>query len=185
MNLFISHDWLKEFVQIKTKPEALARLLSLSGPSVERTKNLGKFFDGMVVGKVMASEKHPNADRLTVNKVDIGVRTVQIICGAPNVRVGMLAAVALPGAKVRWHGEGELVTLAATKIRGVESFGMMCAGSEIGLEKMGGDGIVDISFTNAPAGTSVAKALDMDDTVFEIEVTSNRPDAMSVVGIAR
>ncbi|MDO8582055.1 MAG: phenylalanine--tRNA ligase subunit beta [bacterium] len=185
MNLFVSYNWLKEFVQTREKPEELARLLSLSGPSVERSRNLGKFFDGMVVGKVVASEKHPNADRLTVNKVDVGGKTVQIICGAPNVRVGMLAAVALPGAKVRWHGEGDLVTLAATKIRGVESFGMMCGANEIGLEKMGGDGIVDISFTNAKAGTPLAKALDMDDTVFEIEVTSNRPDAMSVVGIAR
>ncbi len=185
MNLFISYNWLREFVQTREKPEALARLLSLSGPSVERVKKMSAVWDGMVVGKVVASEKHPNADRLTVNKVDVGGKTVQIICGAPNVAVGMLAVVALPGAKVRWHGEGELVTLTATKIRGVESFGMMCGANEIGLEKMGGDGIVDCSFTNAKAGTPLAKALDMDDTIFEIEVTSNRPDAMSVVGVAR
>ena len=185
MNLLLSYNWLKEFVQTNESPERLARLLSLSGPSIERAKNMGELWKGMVVGKVLASEKHPNADRLTVNKVDIGGKIVQIICGAGNVRVGMLVAVALPGAYVRWHGAGDPVALTATKIRGVESFGMMCAGSEIGLEKMGGDGIADISFTNTKAGTPLVKALDMDDTIFEIEVTSNRPDAMSVVGLAR
>src|SRR3989338_7587612 len=151
MNFLLSHHWLKEFVQTNESPERLARLLSLSGPSIERAKNMGELWKGMVVGKVLASEKHPHADRLTVNKVGIGGKTVTIICGAGNVRVGMLAAVALPGAKVRWHGEGDLVMLAATKIRGVESFGMMCAANEIGLEKMGSDGIIDISFTDVKA----------------------------------
>lgn len=185
MNFLLSCNWLKEFVATNESPERLARLLSLSGPSVERVKKMKELWDGMVVGKVTASEKHPNADRLTVNNVDIGGKIAQIICGAPNVKIGMLAAVALPGAKVRWHGESDLKALTATKIRGVESLGMMCAGNEIGFEKYPGDGIMDISFTNAKAGTPLTKALDMEDTVFEIEVTSNRPDAMSVVGIAR
>lgn len=185
MNFLLSFEWLKEFVSLREKPEQLAQCFSLSGPSVERMRCVRDSLETMVVGKVRESKKHPNADRLTVNSVDVGMKMIQIICGAPNVKVGMLVAVALPGAKVRWHGKGDLVTLEKTNIRGVESFGMMCAANEIGLEKFPGEGIMDISFTNAKPGTPLAKALDIDDTLLDVEVTSNRPDMMSVVGLAR
>ncbi|MBI4276333.1 phenylalanine--tRNA ligase subunit beta, partial [Candidatus Uhrbacteria bacterium] len=187
MNLLVSYNWLKEFVAVKQSPEKVAELLSVHALSTERLHHLARQWEKMVIGKVVKTEKHPNADKLTVNSVDIGAQTVQIICGAPNVRLGMLAAVALPGAKVRWHGTGELVALEAAKIRGVESFGMMCSGNEIGLEKYpdAAKGIIDLSWINAKPGTALAKALDMDDVLMDVEVTSNRPDAMSVVGVAR
>lgn len=188
MNLLVSYNWLKEFIKTNESPERLARLLSLSGPSVERSKNLGKFFDGMVVGVIKELKPHPDADRLRLAMVDIGDRTVTIVCGGTNLALNQKVFVALPGAKVRWHGEGDLVTLAPTKIRGVESFGMICAPSEVGFEKLqGGEReIWDLTkITDAKAGTPIASALQLNDTIFDIEVTSNRPDAMSVVGIAR
>ncbi len=187
MNLLVSYNWLKEFVDIKQSPEKVAELLSLHALSAERIYHLAQQWDKMVIGKVVKTEKHANADKLSLNHVDVGGKTVQIVCGASNVHAGMLVAVALPGAQVRWHGEGDLVTLAATKIRGVESFGMMCAANEIGLEKYpdASKGIIDLSWTNAKQGTALAQALDMDDVLLDVEMTSNRPDAMSIVGVAR
>ncbi|MBI4262317.1 phenylalanine--tRNA ligase subunit beta [Candidatus Uhrbacteria bacterium] len=202
MNLLVSYNWLKEFVAIKQSPEKVAELLSLHALSAERLYHIAKQMDKMVIGKVVKTEKHPNADKLSLNQVDVGGKTVQIVCGAPNVHAGMLVAVALPGARVRWHGEGDLVTLSATKIRGIESFGMMCAANEIGLEKYpdAAKGIIDLSwlqytengsldsrdpFSGVRPGMSLVKALDMDDVLMDVEVTSNRPDAMSIVGVAR
>ena len=114
--------------------------------------------------------------------------SVEIVCGGTNLAEGGRVAVALPGSKVRWHGEGEWVELKETSIRGVKSFGMICSPIELGFDKLQGEDreIWDLSaLTNAKAGTSLAAALDLDDVVFDIEVTTNRPDCMSIVGQAR
>lgn len=188
MNIELPYSWIKEFVRTKLSPEEFAARLSLSGPSVDRWRKMGEGLDGVVVGEVSAIENHPDADRLRIAKTRVGKSDTTIVCGGSNLRVGMKVAVALPGAAVRWHGEGEPVVLQKTKVRGVVSEGMICAANEIGLfdafpheERE----ILDLSFLSVAPGTPLAEALELDDTIFEIEVTSNRPDAFCAVGMAR
>lgn len=187
MDFKLSYNWLKEYVTFREGPEQLARVLSLSGPSVDRFRRLREQWDKVVIGKVLTVDRHPKADRLTVHTVEYGDTTATVVCGASNVRVGMLAALALPGASVRWHGEGDPIVLEKTTIRGVESFGMLCDAGEIGMPLVpgAGKGIWDLSWTNAASGTPLVKALDADDTIFDVEVTTNRLDMFSVIGLAR
>ncbi len=202
----ISLNWLQDFVNLPKNldPQDLADRLTMHVVEVESFEREAGKFEGMVVGKVMGIEKHPNADRLSVCNVDIGKAEsiklkaesvgAQIVCGGKNLKEGMLVAVALPGSKVRWHGEGDLVELKETEIRGVKSFGMICAGSEIGLDEMQraqpviGDGpqILDISAYKAKPGMPLASVLGKDDVVYEISNVSlsNRPDLWSHFGIA-
>lgn len=189
--MLISKQWLSEFVKLPAgvSDQDLAKTVTLSTVEVEKTIDQAGAMQGMVVGLVKAVAPHPNADRLKVCQVDVGGRVTQIVCGGTNVAEGMKVAVALPGSRVRWHGEGDLVELAKTKIRGEESEGMICAGVEIGIEKSG-EGereIMDLSDADAAAGTPLAKALGRDDVVFEIEHKSltNRPDLMGHYGMAR
>lgn len=195
----ISLNWLRDFVDLPKNitPQELGEKLSLHVVEVEGFEREADLFENMVVGKVVTIEKHPNADRLSVCVVDAGSagKKLNIVCGGKNLREGMLVAVALPGANVKWHGEGDLVELKEAEVRGVKSFGMICAGGEIGLEDMQarqpvvGDGphILDISDIRAKPGTSLAQALGKDDVVFEISNVSlsNRPDLWSHYGIAR
>jgi len=189
--MLISKQWLSEFVKLpKAVSDAdVARAITLSTVEVEKFVDQASAMENMVVGLVKSAAQHPNADRLKVCQVDIGARVTQIVCGGTNVVEGMKVAVALPGSRVRWHGEGELVELAKTKIRGEESEGMICAGAEIGIEKSdeGEHEIMDLSGLDAPAGTALAKALGRDDVIFEIEHKSltNRPDLMGHYGMAR
>ncbi len=187
MNILASFDWLKEYVKKTPSVEEFVRRMTEVGNSVERSIDVGASFDHMVVGKVLEVKPHPNADKLRVVVTDVG-EEVEIVCGGSNLEVGHLVAVALPGSKVKWHGEGELMEIKETELRGVKSFGMICAASEIGFEKLkqGEKEIWDLTeITNAKPGTPLAEALDLDDVLFDIEVTTNRPDAMSIVGLAR
>jgi len=189
MNILVSDKWLREYVKMKQTPDKFAALISLVGPSVEHINYRGAELDNVVVGKIVGLEKHPNADKLRLAKVDVGGKTLSIVCGGSNLSEGQLTAVALVGARVRWHGQGELVTLEPATIRGVASEGMICASSEIGLadrfpakdEKE----IVDLTSFGYKPGTPLAKALGLNDCVYDIEVTSNRPDAFGIVGLAR
>lgn len=188
MNILASYNWLKDFVKTDLSPEEFAKEFSLRSMSVETIDNLRGRFDNMVVGVVTAIDKHPGADRLRVVSVDLGSRTSAIVCGGSNVVVGMKVFVAGIGAKVRWHGAPEWTTLEKATIRGVESDGMICAASEVGFDKLpsGDHEIWDLTnVTDAPAGTPIAEALDLDDAIFDIEITSNRPDAMGMIGLAR
>jgi len=188
MEMFASYSWLKDLTGTKKSAEHVADVLSLHGSTVEHVVDWGAKFEDMVVGEIIEVNPHPNADKLKLCVTDIGKKKVQIVCGGANVAQGMKVAVALPGASVVWHGEGEPVVLEETKIRGEESYGMICGASEIFLEKLishGEKDIADISYVEAKAGTPLAKALGLDDTVFEIEVTSNRVDVMSMEGVAR
>ncbi len=189
--MLISKKWLSEFVDlpIDLSDREISERLTRSTVEVEGFVSQSAGFENMVVGRVLSCDKHPNADRLRVCQVDVG-ETVQIVCGGANVAVGMLVAVALPGARVKWHGQGELIELSETEIRGEKSFGMICASVEIGLAPTEGEGekdIRDLTATGAVPGTSLAEVLGKDDVIFEIENKSltNRPDLVSHYGIAR
>ncbi|MBI2551202.1 phenylalanine--tRNA ligase subunit beta [Candidatus Uhrbacteria bacterium] len=188
MNILISYSWLKDYLKTNLSPEEFAKKTTTAGNSVEHIDDVAPRFDKMVVGVIKELKPHPQADRLRIAMTDIGSEVVQIVCGGVNLSVGQRVVVAVPGSKVRWHGEGDLVELKETEIRGEKSFGMICAAEEIGFEKLAsGDRMIwDISsLTDAPAGTPVAKALGLDDHIFDIEVTTNRPDAASIIGQAR
>lgn len=188
MNLLVSYDWLKEYVAFKGSAAELAKRLSLGGPSVERLYPQAGLFDRMVAGTVKEVRPHPNADKLRVAVTDLGSRTADIVCGGSNLEAGMRVAVALEGAMVRWHGEGEPMALKSADIRGVKSEGMICGASEIGLADVFPHAereIMDIGWTEAKPGTPLASALGLEDVLMDVEVTSNRPDAFSIVGLGR
>jgi phenylalanyl-tRNA synthetase beta chain len=184
----ISLNWLRDFVEIPKDIDTknLAHLFTLRTAEVEGVHDRAEEFANMVVGQIMEIHPHPNADKLKITKTSVGKQTLQIICGATNIYEGQYVAVALPGSKVRWHGEGELVTLEPAKIRGEESFGMICAASEIGLEDKT-DGILDLSALKPAVGEALAQALGKDDVIMVIDNKSltHRPDLWGHYGIAR
>jgi phenylalanyl-tRNA synthetase beta chain len=188
MNLLVSYKWLKDYVKLKQTPQEFAARLSLSGPSVERIYPQGQGLDKVVVGKILKVKPHPNADKLRIVETDLGSMTKDVVCGGSNLEEGQLVAVALPGAWVKWHGEGEPVEIKEAKLRGADSYGMICGADEIGLvdrfPKKDEKEIVDLSSLKAKPGTPLAEALKMDDVVFDVEVTSNRPDAYCLLGMA-
>ena len=188
MNILISYNWLKEYLHTDLSPEDFAKKTTNSGNSVEHMHDYAKSLAHIVVGEIKVVKPHPNADKLRITEVDIGGTIVEIVCGGSNLFEGHKVVAALPGAKVRWHGEGDLVEITESTLRGVKSFGMICGVDEVGFESLphGEKEIWDLTeLTDAPAGTPLAKALDLDDVVMDIEVTSNRPDCMSVYGQAR
>ena len=189
----ISLDWIKEYVPIPEDFD-LSRLaydLTMATVEVEGIEDLAKDFENIIVGQIKEVLPHPNADKLRICKTDIGGEIKDIVCGGKNLEVGQKVAVACPGAMVRWHGEGEPVKIGLAKLRGVESFGMICGANEIGLADLfptEEEGIiVDLSDFDAPAGTPVADALDLHDMILEIDNKSltNRPDLWGHYGIAR
>ena len=187
MNILASYNWVKDYLNTKDTIAQFDKKMSLTGSSVEYIHRGKDQFEKMVVGLVKELKDHPDANALKVCVTDIGKEEVEIVCGGTNLREGMKVFVALPGSKVRWHGEGDLVELGKTKVRGVESHGMICAPSEVGFIKLqqGEKDIWDLSeLTKAKSGTSVVTALDLNDTIFDIEATTNRPDQMSI-GLAR
>ncbi len=188
MNILASYNWMKEFATFDLSAEEFASELSLKSSSVERIEHLSDRFKNLVIGFVDELKDHPDADRLKIAITDIGDKKVEIVCGGENLKEKMRVIVALPGSKVRWHGEGDLIEIKEAKVRGVKSFGMIVAPSEIGFAKVlcGEHDIWDITELNhAEPGTTFIQAFDIDDTIFDIEVTSNRVDCMSMIGMAR
>lgn len=188
MNILASYSWLKEYLKTDASPEEFAREVSLRSMSVESVQKLADSFDRMVVGVIRELKEHPNANKLRIAVTDVGDRVVDIVCGGSNLYMGQKVLVALPGAKVRWHGEGDLIELAETEIRGVKSVGMICAAAEVGFPHLKATEreIWDLTqITEAKAGTPIVQALGFDDVLFDIEITTNRPDCMGVVGLAR
>lgn len=183
----ISLSWLHDYISWGVSPEELAHQLTMVGLEVESIDYLGKQFDGFVIGEVLDRQKHPNADKLTVCSVSVGKgEPLQIVCGAPNVAAGQKVAVGLIGATVphnQHDTDGKPFILSPVKIRGVESFGMICSESELGV---GNDasGILVLSNRAIP-GTPLADYFGINDIVFEIGVTPNRPDCLSHIGVAR
>ena len=189
----VSLNWIRDYVQLPADADLkkLAYDLTMSTVEVEDTIELAKQFDHMVVGVINTIEQHPNADKLRVCMTDIGGRVESIVCGGSNLREGMKVAVALPGSVCRWHGEGEPVEIKKSKLRGVDSYGMICGAVEIGLADLFPTKeeahILDLSDFDAPAGTPLADALDLNDIILEIDNKSmpTRPALWGHYGIAR
>lgn len=175
----ISENWLRKWVNPAIDSEKLSDQLTMLGLEVDDLSPAAKPFTGVVVGEVLTVEQHPDADRLRVTTVNIGSgEPLQIVCGAPNVRAGMKAPVAMIGAVL----PGDF-KIKKGKLRGVESQGMLCGASEIDLEdKL--DGLLELP-ADAPVGVNVREYLDLDDHVIDISITPNRGDCFSIRGIAR
>lgn len=186
--MFVSLNWLRDFVAIPDSVDAaeLAKLITIRTAEIDRVIEQGQGLDKIVIGKVLEVKKHPDADKLVVTKVDIGGEKSQIVCGGINLYEGMLVAVALPGATVKWHGQ-ETVNIEKSKVRGLESNGMICASDEIGMGESAEREIMDLSHLKAKIGTPLAEALKMNDVLFEFDNKSltHRPDLWGHLGIAR
>ncbi|MDR0615322.1 MAG: phenylalanine--tRNA ligase subunit beta [Synergistaceae bacterium] len=189
----ISLDWLKDYIDLPESIDIrkLAYDLTMSTVEVEGAEPTAEKFNNIVAGKIIEVLPHPNADKLRICRTDVGGEIKQIVCGGTNLRDGMTVAVAKPGAFVRWHGEGGLVEIKNAKLRGAESYGMICASSEIGLFDLfpteENAVIVDLSDFDAAPGTRLDIALGIDDVILEIDNQSltNRPDLWGHYGIAR
>lgn len=174
----ISYTWLKELVPIDLSIDEFCEKLTMFGLEVEDVTNPGKELGNIVVGKVIATEQHPSADKLTLCKVDVGQDEIlDIICGAPNVTNDIVVPVALIGATIQG------MEIKKVKLRGIESYGMICAEDELGIsDDHSGIMILDESFE---IGASFAKTMGLDDYIIEVEVTPNRPDLLGMIGVAR
>ncbi|MGE5793565.1 MAG: phenylalanine--tRNA ligase subunit beta [Bacteroidota bacterium] len=171
-------SWLRTMVDPALTTEALAHLLTMSGLEVETLDPVAPAFSKVVVGRVLEVARHPNADKLTVCKVDAGQGSpLAIVCGAPNVVAGMKAPVALVGAELPG------IAIKQTAVRGVESNGMLCSARELGLSD-DHSGLLALP-DDAPVGRDVREVLALDDKVFTIKLTPNRADCLSVLGVAR
>jgi phenylalanyl-tRNA synthetase beta chain len=175
----VSLSWIKEYISTDLEPDEIAARLTMAGLEVDAVEDLYDYLEKIVVARILEVKKHPKADKLTCCTVDTGNGApVQIVCGAPNVRQGMLSACALPGTVL----PGDL-KIKKSKIRGEVSEGMLCSAAELLLDT-DASGIMDLSGDHAP-GMSLKQALEIFDTVFEIDLTPNRPDCLSVMGVAR
>ena len=174
-----SLSWLKQHLHTDADARTIAETLTAIGLEIESLDNPAEALSPFRVAKVLTAEKHPQADKLQVLMVDAGEGAVQVVCGAPNARAGMLGVFGPPGAYV----PGSELTLKVAAIRGVESRGMMCSVRElqIGDEH---DGIIELP-ADAPVGTAFADYAELNDPVFDVNVTPNRQDCMGVRGIAR
>src|SRR6202162_184357 len=174
-----SEHWLRTLVDPPIDSDSLAHALTMAGVEVEERAKAAPAFSGLVCARVLSVERHPSADRLTVCLVDTGSGDpLSIVCGAPNVATGMVVPCALVGARPPARLE-----IRKTEMRGVESQGMLCSASELGIsDDSGGLLVLDPLI---PAGTDVRQALDLDDVVFTLKLTPNRADCLSVLGLAR
>ncbi len=175
----VTLNWLKDYIDFEFSPSELADRLTMLGVEVETVKDLGTGLAGVVVGEVNAVEPHPNADKLVLCQVGIGeAEELQIVCGAPNVREGMFAPVATSGVTLPIG-----LTIKPAKLRGEVSQGMLCSEKELGISE-DAEGLMELATDMSP-GTSLATALGLDDVIFELEITPNRPDCLSLIGVAR
>ncbi len=186
----ISLNWLRELVDLTLTPEELAETLTLAGFEVEDIEDRRTWASGVVVGKVLECQPHPNADKLSVTKVDIGAadsEPLNIVCGAPNVRADIYVAVAT----VNTYLPKIDLKIRPAKLRGVRSEGMICSLSELGLSKESpgiyifGEATEEENYSPPALGSDVRSLLGLDDVILDLTATANRADALSMVGIAR
>ncbi|HWR61728.1 MAG TPA: phenylalanine--tRNA ligase subunit beta [Clostridia bacterium] len=182
--MLVPIKWLKDYIDIKADPKSYADAMTMSGSKVERIEDLGKEIENVVVGRILKIEEHPAADKLVVGQVDVGTEVIQIVTGASNIREGDYIPVALNGSTLPGG-----VKIRKGKLRGVESNGMMCSAQELALEldnlpesMLDGIYILDREY---PLGADIKEVLGLNDSVIEFEITNNRPDCLSIVGIAR
>lgn len=176
--MIVTYNWLKEFVDFDFSSDDLAHRLTMAGLEVDAMEKLGEGLDSVIVARLLAVDRHPDAERLTLCQVDTGNGTVQVVCGATNHRAGDLVALAQVGSVL----PGDF-KIKKSKIRGVESMGMLCSEKELGLadESAG----IMILPAGLALGQPIFAALGLKDTRFELGLTPNRPDCLSVVGVAR
>lgn len=187
----ISLDWLSDYIEIKEKDiSKIQDIITERSAEIETVESMGEDLNKVVVGKITELSKHPNADSLRLCKVDDGTGIQPVVCGGSNLSEGMLVAFAQLGAIVKWHGT-DVVEMKKAKIRGEESFGMICASEEIGLADMfpkkGEKEIVDLSPLKLEVGMPLAEALGLDDVVLDVDnhAITNRSDLFSQRGFAR
>jgi len=173
-----SERWLREWVDIPLATEELLRRLSMAGLEVDGTAPAGGNFTGVVVAEVLAVDAHPDADKLHVCRVNDGSNVLQVVCGAANVRSGIKVPFARIGAVL-----DKEFTIKKAKLRGVESHGMLCSATELGMTEES-DGLLELP-ASAPLGIDVREYLQLDDTLIEVDLTPNRGDCLSVAGLAR
>src|SRR5216684_3250369 len=181
----VTLNWLKQYVDFDWSPEELAERLTMIGIEVEGVEKVAGEFEGVVVAQVITRDKHPNADKLSLCRVNDGKGERQIVCGADNFKPGDKVPLILPGFSLPAKPGEQPFTIKVGKIRGVESHGMMCSPQELGLpDQVAG---LLILREDAQVGQPFAEYLGRSgsDVVYDLEVTPNRPDLNSVVGIAR
>ena len=176
--MIISEQWLRTWVSPQVTTDALSHKLTMIGLEVDSIAGAAEAFSGVVVAQIIAAEQHPDADKLRVCTVNAGDETVQIVCGAPNARAGLIAPLAKVGAVL----PGDF-KIKKAKLRGVESQGMLCAGAELTISE-DNDGLMELP-ADAPIGADIREYLSLDDQVIELGLTPNRADCLSVRGIAR
>jgi phenylalanyl-tRNA synthetase beta chain len=181
----VTLNWLRQYVEFNWSPEVLAERLSMLGLEVEGLQKLSGEFEGIVVAQVLTKDKHPNADKLTVCRVNDGQGERQIVCGAQNFKAGDKVPLILPGATLPANPGEQPFTIKVGKIRGVDSYGMMCSPKELGLAEEA-DGLLILP-EDAKVGQAFAEYMGRmsGDVVYDLEVTPNRPDLNSLIGIAR
>ena len=173
-----SKAWLQEFFDKSIDKVDLGEVLTMSGLEVDDVQDLSKISKLIVVGEIISIEKHPDADRLNICQVDIGVEsTIQIVCGAPNARVGIKVPCALVGAKLPDF------EIKKAKLRGVESNGMLCSAKELGISQ-DSEGLYEVGL-DKKVGELIIDALSLNDVVYTLSLTPNRADCLSILGIAR
>ncbi len=172
-----SENWLRTFVNPNLNSDELSHALTMAGLEVEHTQPASAVFTQVVIGEIIETNKHPDADRLQVCKVNIGKEVLQIVCGAPNARVGLKAPCALVGAALPG------IAIKEAKVRGVESFGMMCSAKELGLAAEA-TGLLELP-ADATVGQDIREYLSLNDNLLTLKLTPNRADCLSILGIAR
>ncbi|PJE75657.1 phenylalanine--tRNA ligase subunit beta [Candidatus Uhrbacteria bacterium CG10_big_fil_rev_8_21_14_0_10_48_11] len=179
MQFTLPYHWLSDYLDVPKDPKEAASLLSLHGVTIDRIEHARYEFSNVVVAQIVSVEPHPNADKLQIAKVQTGTGKVKtIVCGAPNIAVGQKVPLALPGA-VLPNG----LTIEARSVRGVQSEGMLCASSELGLREH--DNLILVLHPSAILGASIVSEGKEEDDLLEVEPTTNRPDIASVIGVAR
>ncbi|WP_293149882.1 MULTISPECIES: phenylalanine--tRNA ligase subunit beta [unclassified Microcoleus] len=177
----ISLNWLRELVDVTSSPEELAETLTMAGFEVEEIEDRRAWADGVVLGKIVACEQHPNADKLRVCQVDVGKpEALNIVCGAPNARADIYVPVAVVGTFLSTID----LKIKPAKLRGVPSEGMICSLAELGLSKESA-GIHIFELENPELGRDIRPLLGLDDVILDLTATANRADALSMVGVAR
>jgi phenylalanyl-tRNA synthetase beta chain len=174
-----SEAWLRTYVNPALTTPELVHQITMAGLEVDSAVPAAGEFSGVVVGEILEAAPHPEADRLKVCRVAVGLaEPLQIVCGAPNARVGLRAPLALQGALL----PGGL-KIKASKLRGIPSFGMLCSAKELGIDE-DASGLMELG-EDAPTGTDIRQYLQLEDLLIEVDLTPNRADCLSVEGIAR
>jgi phenylalanyl-tRNA synthetase beta chain len=182
--MLVPIKWLKDYVDINIDINSFADAMTMSGSKVEAVEEMGKEIEKVVVGKILKVERHPDADKLVVTQIDVGSETIQIVTGATNIKEGDYIPVAQNGSSLPGG-----VKIKKGKLRGIESNGMLCSAQELGIplenlpeELLDGIFILEKEY---PLGKDIKEVLGLNDAVIEFEITNNRPDCLSMIGIAR